>query len=1164
MRLRISMFAVLVLFLAAEGLFGQEYRGSVAGRVLDPSDAAVPGAHVTLTNTATNVHFTTDTNADGHYTIPYLQPGTYSLRAEHQGFKAFERTPIEVRINEIVQVDAQLQLGSATETVNVQAATPLLDVASASAGQTIDAKRLEELPIQQGVTYHLMALTPGVVRTGTNMLDENPYDGSIISYSVGGASAGANIITVDGAATGGFAGSSTSPSFSPPQESVGELRVLTSNFDASQGFTQGANVSVSLKSGTNSVHGAAYDYGGGNGSLIANQYLNVVKGLPKSPSGPYFRRGGGVGGPVYIPKIYNGKNRTFFFLGYEGIHRTQVLTQSLTVPTDKERTGDFSDLLALGSTYQIYDPFSRLPAANGRVSSTPLPGNIVPKAQQDPIGMGLLQYWPRPNTTTGTANGTNDFYCNNSGQSNQYWGMDLRLDHNFSDRNRAYGSMHRFDRVNQDYNIFQNDVSGDSWEVHPRGGVVDDVYVISTSFIVDARIGFDSYDKLVTSLGLAVLNWTYKANGFPAYMDGLVDRSIERMPSISPSGYQGAPPGANLQHYVSETYDPSVHFTKTSGSHTMNFGWEMLVRKDNEYLPGLGATGSFNFDGTYMRGPLDSAAAAPIGQGLAQMEYGLPTSSSINRVPSSAAQGISHALYFQEDWRASRRLTVNLGMRYEFWGPTSERYNRSTEGWDPNAPLAFAAAVQANYLKNPTPEVSQLPVHGGLLFAGIGGQPHGLQQASNHDFMPRLGISYSLNSKTVVHAGYGIFFGAGGIEHQSVSQAGFSRTTTTNGSVDNGLTYTNPLSNPFPSGVLDPLGAGLGALTNVGSSITVINTHPPALYVQSGELKLDHELPGRIVVSAAYDGNRGTHLDITKNLDALPNSYLSSSPVRDQTTINYVTANIANPFYQLVPAGTSLNSNTTIARSTLLTPYPQFTGVSLDTQQGYSWYHALELTAERRFANGFTAQGSYTWSKTMGATGFLNAGDPVPTKMISSLDYPHYLALSGIYQLPIGRGRLLLGGSSKTVDSLLGGWQIEGVYRFQSGPPLGFGNALLNGSCTWKQIALPADQRSIYKEFNTSCFVTASNLQLSNNLVTMPSLFSYIRGPALSVADLSGIKRFTLRDRFGVEFRLEFLNAFNTVWMGGINTTPTSAAFGQAATENSSPRRVQWSGRLTF
>jgi hypothetical protein len=1166
------------LFLLTQGLFGQEYRGSLSGQVLDPSGAAVPGARLILINTATNVRLTTVTNAEGHYTLPYLQPGAYTLRLEHPGFKSFQRSPIEVRIDEAVTVDAQMELGSGTETVNVQAETPLLDTASASLGESVDSRRVVELPIQQGVPFHLIALTPGVVKTGTNMLDENPYDGTIISYSVGGESASSNLITIDGATTGQVSGGN-GPSFSPPEYSVGEFRVMTSSFSAEQGFTQGANVSVSLKSGTNTLHGGVADYGGGNGSLIANQYLNVVAGRPKSPSGPYRRRELGIGGPVYIPKLYDGRNKTFWYFGFTNLDRTQVLTQYLTVPTVPERRGDFSALLPLGASYQIYDPYSWKSNGNGTYTSSPLPNNIIPASifNQTPaskIGVGFLQFWPLPNNIGGPSynpNGTNDFYCNQSGQSNQYWGMDLRIDHYFGTRNRFYGSMHRFDRNNQDYNIFQNNVSGDSWKIHPRGGVIDDVEVISPSLVMDVRLGFDDYDKLVTSLGSIPLTWRYSTYsqgvaGF-AQLDSYIDPAIERMPSISPAGVQGAPPGANLTWNQSYTYEPSVHFTKTHGPHTMNFGWDMLARRDNAYLPGLGATGSFNFNGAFMVGPLNTAAVAAEGQGLAQMEYGLPFSTSINIVPSSAAQSISHAFYFQDDWRVSRKLTLNLGFRYEYWGPTTERYNRSTAGWNPNATHTYAQAVEAAYLLNPTPEVSALNLMGGLTFAGsANGGSHRLWQANNHDFMPRFGASYALDNKTVLHAGYGIFFGAMGDLFQAVNQTGFSRTTTYNATLNNGLDgYPYNLANPFPAPPLPALGAGLGADTNVGGSISVVLPHPKDLYVQRWTFGVQRELPERIVVSIAYTGDRGVHLTTNKSLDALPNQYLSTLPTRDNATINYLGAQVPNPFKGLVPAGTSLNTNSTISRSQLLIPYPLFTGITYNTQRGYNMYNSLQVSAERRFAKGFTGTFVFTWQNDMEATSFLNAGDPLPEKLPATTDFPVYFSASGLYELPIGHGHRLLASSSKVVNALLGGWQIDGVYRYQSGPPLGFGDALLNGTCpTWASIALPSDQRNYLGWFNTSCFNTNSAQQLSNNLITLPARFSYIRGMPLSVMDLSGIKKFRVSERISIEMRWEFLNALNHVWLGAPNTTPTSGAFGQAGTEQSAPRRVYWSGHLTF
>jgi hypothetical protein len=261
----------------------------------------------------------------------------------------------------------------------------------------------------------------------------------------------------------------------------------------------------------------------------------------------------------------------------------------------------------------------------------------------------------------------------------------------------------------------------------------------------------------------------------------------------------------------------------------------------------------------------------------------------------------------------------------------------------------------------------------------------------------------------------------------------------------------------------------------------------------------------------------------------------------------------------------SLGTSTTVGRTQLIGPYPQFTSVTLDSQQGYGWYHALELTAEKRMSSGFTLQLSYTYSKAMDATSLLNDGDPVPAEMIASVDRPHYFSFSSIYELPIGRGRVLFSRMPRLANTLLGGWQLQGVYRFQSGPPLGFSNALLNSSCSsWKDIPLPSDQRNYKKWFNTGCFVTAANQQLASNLVTMPLRFSWLRGDALNVLDVAGIKRFQLRERLSLEFKLEVENALNREWLGSVSTNPTSGTFGQSGAEQSAPRRVYWSGRLSF
>ena len=1161
MRLHCFRVGIGFFFAAVAGLFGQEYRATLLGRVLDPSGLAVPGAKVSVTNIDTNIRAVTDANSEGNYTIPFLQPGSYRLRVESAGFKASERSPIELRLDQRARVDVQLELGGTTETVAVTAEAPLLDTASASTGQTLDARRIADLPLPKGVIYHLMALSPGLNRTGTTMSDDNPFDGSIASYAVAG-SRDTNLITIDGATSASLIGSGTGAvAFSPPQETVAEMRVQTASFDATQGWTQAANVTLSLKSGTNSPHGSL-QYETSRGAWMHNLYFNERDGLPKQDF-LYWRLDSALGGPVVIPGVYQGKNKTFFFVGYEKLNQGTVRTQPFTVPAVKHRTGDFSDQLLVGASYQIYNPFSRRSAPNGRFVSDPFAGNIIPQSMISPIANSLLPYWALPNTT-GRPDGSQNFNSQHSGQTNYYWAFTTRIDHNFTDRHRLFGSFHRWDRHNIDYDLFQTPATGGAWFVHVRGGALDDVYTFSPTFTMNVRAGYEKYPRTIDSPKPEARNWKYADHGFPAYLDALVPPDIHRMASFGPSGYQGIPAGpVGLTFNVSEIFSYSVNFSKTSGAHSLKFGLEGRTYRENNYAPGTASTGMFSFGTTWTQGPFDNSPASPHGQGLASMLLGLPTGGGMARTDSSADLSRSWAPYFQQDWRVNSRLTLNFGVRWEYEGPTTERFNRTIKDFDVNAALPIAAAVQARYALNPTPEVppSQFRVQGGLTFAGLGGQSRALWGADKNNVMPRFGFAYSLNRNTVVRGGYGLFYSAGGIRLGNSNQTGFSLTTPLIPSLDGGLSFIATLANPFPNGVQDPPKASQGTMTFVGQGISFFNQKPITPYLQRWQLGIQRQLPGGVLIDALYAGSRGVKLITSRNLNALPNQYLSTSPFRDTARINYLSANLPNPFYPLLP-GTSL-SGTLVSRQQLLLAYPQFTGINVNTNEGYSWYHSLQVRIERRFAKGFTAQGAYTWSKAMDAIDFLNAADPRPERVISNRDFPHNLTFSGIFELPFGRGRKLLSGSPRSVDLIVGGWNLEAMFRYQSGPALGFGNAIFLGDL--KAIPLPADQRTVDRWFNVDAgFERNSALQLGSNLRTLNSRFNGIRGDALNQWDLSAIKRFRVIEGLNAEFRAEFLNAFNQTWLGSVNTTPSNSAFGRVTIENSIPRLMRLGVKVKF
>ncbi len=474
----------------------------------------------------------------------------------------------------------------------------------------------------------------------------------------------------------------------------------------------------------------------------------------------------------------------------------------------------------------------------------------------------------------------------------------------------------------------------------------------------------------------------------------------------------------------------------------------------------------------------------------------------------------------------------------------------------------IAPQVLANYAHNPVAQVpvSQFQVNGGLTFAGVGGQPRQLWDASHLNFAPRIALAWQLNPNTVIRTGYGIFYVPQGVDHNAVNQTGFTQATTLNPSLDNGLTFIASLSNPYPGGFLQPLGAGGGLQTSLGQAVTAFPADLKSAYMQRWSFGVQRQLPKRIFLDVSYVGNRGTKLAVTRQYDALPAQYLSRSPVRDQATINSLTAQVSNPFYPLLPS-TGL-SGTTVALQQLLLPYPQFTGVSVNEPDGYSWYHSLQTMTERRFANGVTAQFTWVWSKFMEATAFRNASDPLPEKLISDLDRTHVLHFNGIYELPFGKGKHWLSSAHGLTQVLAGGWQGEAIWQHNTGAPLGFGNSLLIAPL--QNVPLPSGQQTLAEWFNTAAFDRKSADQLASNLVTLSTRFSGVRAPGIDLWNMSGVKTFPLPERFRLQFRAEFLNALNHTNLSAPNTSPTSTAFGSITSATGNPRSIVFGLKLSF
>jgi hypothetical protein len=456
-------------------------------------------------------------------------------------------------------------------------------------------------------------------------------------------------------------------------------------------------------------------------------------------------------------------------------------------------------------------------------------------------------------------------------------------------------------------------------------------------------------------------------------------------------------------------------------------------------------------------------------------------------------------------------------------------------------------------------------LRGGVNFASVGHLPRTLYERDSNNFMPRVGLAYRLGGSTVLRAGYGLFFGPMGIRRGDVYQTGFSQTTPLIPSLDNGLSFVATLDSPFPSGVVQPLGAALGSMANVGDKISFFNNLYAASYMQRWQFGVQSVLPQRILLDAGYVGNRGTKLETTRNLDGIPNQYLSTAPDRDQARIDYLTrADLANPFYGVLAPTTPLGSSRMISRAALLTPYPQFTGMETTTNQGYSWYHSLQVRAEKRFSEGYTIGMTYSWSKLMEAVSYLNAMDLMPYESIAAADVPHRLSMSGIYELPFGRGRKFLANAPRLASALVAGWQLSVIYLLQSGQPLSFGNIVFQGDI--HNVSLPAGERSVDRWFNTEAgFLRDSSRALDMNVRTFPLRFSGIRGPGANNWDISLLKNSKLRERVTVQLRGEFLNAMNRPWFQSPNTDPYNAGnFGRITGEYGYPRRIQLGLKLIY
>lgn len=1152
----------MLLLLVGCAIYAQDSRGTIAGRVNDPQGHPIGGARVSVRNVETAIETKLVTNGSGAYAAPLLLPGSYAIQAEYTGFKKFTRRGITLSVNDALQIDLTLEVGDVSQTVDVTDSAPLIESSAANLGLLISTKELTELPIAHGNPYALIALAPGTTFEGDPKLNR-PYEPThIVDYSMSGSTSGTTDITLDGVSnTSKGANGRVAAGYVPPVDAIGEVRVETSSFDARTGQSSGGLVNISLKSGTNKLHGNA-TYTKMRPQWMANDFFANRVGIGRGEF-EYDRWSGSLSGPVRIPKIYDGRNRTFFMWAYEQLTDSRPRGgTTLTVPTVAQRRGDFSELSALGGNYQVYNPFTRRRAENSttRYQQDPFPNNVIPASLINPVAKNVMTYFPEPFNAGTTADHRNNFPRPTSPELADYFTHTWRVDHTISAANRLFVRSNMYVRDTRRNDYFETRASGLREAYHPVGASLDNVHAFSPSFVMNLRYGYTRFTRETTPL--RGRNFDLTNLGFPKSYNDLISPDLREFPVFNINGYF-ATVNAGEARFM-DTHSLVAAFNRLRGNHNWDFGMETRAYRQSRYNGNTTRSGSFVFDTTWTRGPLDNSNASPIGQGMAAFLLGLPAASSnIVRNADMAEQSTLWSGYAQDTWRIRRNVTLTLGARYELEGPLTERFDRSIRDFDFNATLPIEAAARAAYgaawTANPTSELrpEAFRVRGGLLYAGAGGQPRELWTRDKNNVMPRFGLAWKLRNDTVFRGGYGIYFSGMGLRRFDVLQNGYERTTNVVPTRDSGLTFVGTLSNPFPDGILEPVANTLGTMTDVGNSITFFTPTPKASYNQRWQASLQRQFGTSTMIEAAYVGNRGTNIEVARDLNVVGNDLLSRSSVFDAERVGYLGANMPNPFLRLPGVNGTIGTNNTILRENLLKPYPQFAAVNTSNFQGYSWYHSLQVRFSRQFSRMMGLNGSYTWAKNMEAIGYLNPADDMPYESLSGADRRHRVTLAMIYQLPLVRR------ASMPVRFVLGGWQLSGIYLFQSGRPLTWGDAVFfgKGEDIGKGPKTPDQWFNVDAGFPRNTAVRPATYHYR----TWPFRFANLREQAMNNIDLSINKRWKLSEK-GAEIQLrgEGLNAFNTVLFGSPSTDQFSTAFGQITGAANYPRQIQAVLRLNF
>lgn len=1148
MRMSSVLVCGAVLRICASLATGQLYYGQIEGQVADPSGALVPGARVIATNDQTGLKVETKCVADGNYVLPPVPPGVYAVTVEAQGFKRYVQQGVGVSVGERLRLNIALELGPTTEQVTVTAALPPLNVEDAELSQTMSRSYVDKLYVPLRNPLNLVMLAPGVNVSGGYASSGFADAGDLtagLSINGGGSTTGSNEITLDGVVVTVPRGRGNVAS-APSSDALSELSVKTSNIDVSLGHTNGGTIAMASRSGTNEFHGSFEGFYG-DPALNANGWFNNRNRLPRADVNRRYYSGA-AGGPIQ-------RDKTFFFVSWQRDSDNSPYNSLARVPSSAERQGDFSVTLSpSGSPVRLYDPLTTVVTGN-KATRQPFAGNRIDPSRFDPMGKALMDFYPQANLDVAPQLGRPNWAASFVVPSRAVqWSV--RVDRTLTNRHRLFGRFGRITQLTECDGCPAGIMDVPLQDAKAPTIMLNHAWTISPTLLASFSYSWARYADLLT----------YSANRLdPAAIKvpeiittNAINKAWPRV-FLAADGLPNV--GGRVRLRANNNFQIVPSFTRLQGNHNIKFGADLRKVTWSQTVSNQGA-GFFNFDKKFTRSdPFANATDTISGSAMAALLLGYPDSGSLSYTQSPYLSSHFLAFYVQDTWKVTPKLTLTAGIRWEAEVPYVERYDRIVHGFDRTRELLGVT-------------VPGMSLRGGLLLAGIDGNPRTQGSTDWNNLSPRFGFAYQVTPRTVLRGGYSLFYPSGTYNQENAlpTSSLWGLNATIVGSLDSGATPYATVRNPFPAGLPPVLGASQGILSRLGDSTgTIFDQNAVVPYNQQWTFGVQRQVGQDLVVEASYvhilslKGLGGATAAATGfNLNELSDAHLSLG--------TSLLTRVPNPFYRIFPATTPLGTASTVTRQQLLLAYPQFTSVTLYTNANSANYNALQLRADKRMRGGLTLMWNYSFSKQLerNTVSLVNPGRNI--KGISGLDRTHVMNLAAVYELPVGRGKRFLGNATRAVDLLTGGWTVSSSVRLASGTPLQFShpngrpvrtcNASRSGSVSSRLGDLrDASGKVLNPYFDTSCFAPLPN---QFTVPPEPIFFGELRAPGRRQMDAAVWKSFQVWERIEFQVRGEAANLTNTPQFGPPGTNLGNAStFGVIQTA-SSPRIVQLAFRATF